>query len=216
MEGTNASITLVLVILTGFISWQGFRNPDFLHKMMFSPWQVKRRGEYQRFLTAGFVHGNWMHLAVNLYVLYQFGEIAELFFQYLMGPVGGPISFIVFYLSALAISSLPSFLQHQDNHWYAELGASGATSALVFVYILMDPWQWFLFPPMPAVLLGVAYLWYSHYMGRHNPEDHIAHNAHFIGALYGVAYVVTASLAFRPAFLQQFVANLLQGPSWPF
>lgn len=216
MENPTINITLVLVALTGFISWQGFQKPDFLQKLLFVPYQVKRRNEYLRFLTAGFVHGNWGHLLVNLYVLYQFGEIVEVFFQYLYGPFIGPISFIVFYLSALIISCLPAFLRYQNHPGYSELGASGATSALVFVFIMMDPWQWFLFPPMPAILLGISYLWYSNYMGNHNPGDHIAHSAHFAGAIYGLAYVIISALIFKPIFLQQFFDRLLQGPSWPF
>lgn len=216
MHQTELNITIVLVLLTGFISWQGFQKPDLLRKLLMSPYQVQHQKEFYRFLTAGFVHGNWGHLLINLYVLYQFGGVVELFFTYLVGSTLGPIIYVLFYLSALVVSCLPAYNKHRDNPWYAELGASGATSALVFTYILMDPWQWFLFPPLPAILLGGVFLWYFSYMGKHHTEDHIAHHAHFAGAVYGLLFTIGTTLAFRPEFLMQFLAKLLQGPAWPF
>ena len=124
--------------------------------------------------------------------------------------------FAAFYLSAILFACVPSYLRYRSNPGYGELGASGATSALVMVYILMDPWQWFLFPPLPAIVLGVGYLWYSQYMSRQFEKDHIAHGAHFAGALFGLGFTIVAAAIARPVFLQQFLVKLLEGPSWPF
>ncbi|MBV6428623.1 MAG: hypothetical protein KIPDCIKN_03158 [Haliscomenobacter sp.] len=216
MGTTELNITLILVFLTGFISWQGFRKPEFANKLLHMPYRVKHQKEYFRLLAAGFVHGNWTHLLINLYVLYQFGGVVELLFGYLFGPTYGLVVFVVFYLTSIVVSSLPAYFRHQDNPGYGELGASGATSALVFIYILMDPWQWFLFPPLPAILVGLLYLWYSNYMSKHNPGDHIAHSAHFAGAVYGLAFVLVSTFFFRPVFLEQFIVKLLHGPTSPF
>lgn len=209
-------ITTFLVVLTAIISWQGFKKPEFQEKLLFIPYRVARFHEYHRLLSAGFVHGNLAHLLINLYVLYTFGGVVERFFQFLFGLQAGPMVYAVFYLGAILFACIPSYLRHRSNPSYGELGASGATSALVMVYILMDPWQWFLFPPLPAIVLGIGYLWYSQYMSRQFEKDHIAHGAHFAGAVFGLVFILVAALIARPVFLEQFWAKLLEGPVWPF
>ncbi len=210
----SISLTLILVIMTGFISFQAFQKPAMRAKLLFHPYSVKHNGEYIRFLTSGFVHADWGHLLINLFVLYQFGEVAEVFFDRIFGAGWGSLAFLGFYLSAIVLASAPTYFRHQDNPGYSALGASGATSALVFVYVFLAPWQWFLFPPLPAILLAIAYLWYSSYMDKHG-TDHIGHNVHFWGAVYGFVFILISALAFQPAYVRSFINQLLQGPSLP-
>ncbi len=208
------SITLILVIMTSLISYQALNNPQMMQQLSFRPALVKQNGEYYRFLTSGFVHGSWMHLFINMFVLYQFGEFAEGFFSFLFGTAIGRIVYVAFYLSAIIVSSIPTFFRHQDNFYYGAVGASGATSALVFAYILYDPWQWFLFPPLPALLLGIGYLFYSNYMDKQG-TDNIGHNAHFWGAVYGLLFTVAAILMMRSELFDLILMRLLEGPG-PF
>ena len=157
----NLSLTLLLVIIIGFISWQGFNKDQVKARLIFHPYAIKYNGEWVRFITHAFIHADWNHLLINLFVLYQFGEVAERFFSYLFGVEYASLVFVLFFLGAVIFSSIPDYFKHQDNPSYGSLGASGATSALVFVYIVQDPWNWFLFPPLPALFLGIAYLYYS-------------------------------------------------------
>ena len=206
------SITLILLIMTGLISYQAFSNPDMRAKLIFHPATVKSSGEYYRFLTSGFIHGDWGHLFINMFVLYQFGEIAEKsIFPLLFGASMGKFVYLVFYLAAIVLSSLPTFFRHQDNYGYAALGASGATSALVFVYILFDPWQWFVFPPLPAIILGVGFLFYSSYMDKRG-TDNIGHNAHLWGALFGLAFIGVSIMTLRPELMDFLIGQLMEGP----
>lgn len=210
------SLTLVLIIITGLISWQAFNNPEMKAKLLFSPAMISNRGEYYRFLTSGFVHGDFIHLLVNMYVLYLFGEYIEsLFTRVLFGDLFGRILFLLFYLSAIVVSSIPSYYRHQNNYGYAAVGASGATSALVFAYILFRPWEWFLFPPLPGVLLAVAYVWYSSYMDKRG-TDNIGHNQHLWGGIYGLAFILLSVLTVRPELLEVIITNLLspKGPGF--
>jgi membrane associated rhomboid family serine protease len=208
------SLTLILVIMTAIISYQGFNNPATNAKLMMYPVRMKSSGEWYRFISHGFVHGDWMHLIVNMLVLYQFGEFLENAFVSVFGAGTGQILYVVLYLSAIVISAVPSYFQHQDNPGYAAVGASGATSALVFGYILFSPWSWFAFPPLPALLYGVAFLWYSSYMEKRG-MDNIGHNAHFWGAVYGVVFTIISAFALRPDLINYFIAQLLQGPTAP-
>ncbi len=204
------SLTLLLVIMTAVLSYQAFGNSTMRNRMIFHPVSVAN-GEQYRLITHGFVHADWQHLLINIFVLYQFGHIAEQLFRVIFGVALGAGMFVLFYLSAIVISAIPSYFKHKDNNYYAALGASGATSALVFTYIFLDPWHWFLFPPLPAILFGIGYLWYSSYMSKRG-IDNIGHDAHFWGAMYGIVFIVISAMVYRPALLTRFLELLLSGP----
>lgn len=208
------SITLIIIILTSLISYQAFSNYDMKAKLMFRPVDIQR-GEYYRFFTSGLIHADFNHLLFNMWALYIFGETVEaIFTQLLFGPNIGRIAYILFYFSAIAVASLPSYFRHKDNYAYAALGASGATSALSLMYILFSPWNWFIFPPLPGILIGIGYLWYSSHMDKRG-TDNIGHNAHLWGAIYGIAFLIVASLIFNPNVLSYILSELLSGPVPP-
>ena len=119
-------------------------------------------------------------------------------------------------MSAVVISSIPTYLRHQDNYAYSALGASGATSAIVFAFIITNPWSGLtlLFLPffsIPALILGIVYIWYSSYMDKRG-MDNIGHNAHLTGAIYGVVFTILAALLFQPFYLRMMLQNLMGGP----
>ncbi|MCG8332566.1 MAG: rhomboid family intramembrane serine protease [Chitinophagales bacterium] len=209
------SLTLILIIMTALISYQAFSNTGMKYKLAFHPASVREFGQYYRFLTSGFVHADWQHLILNMYVFYLFGEQLELFFSNnLFEPMVGRLIFLFFYLSAIIISDIPTYFKHKNNTAYSSLGASGATSALLMAYILFDPWGWFLFPPLPGIVFAVAYLWYSSYMSRKG-TDLIAHDAHLWGAVYGLVFMLALAAIFSPELLQYFINSLLEGPRAP-
>jgi len=209
------SITLIILIMTCAISYQALQNPTISSRLLFYPYEIKRKGEFFRFLTSGFVHGSWPHLFINVFVLYQFGTMAEDVFSMLFGEDYGKIVFIVFYLSAIIVAGIPTYFRHQDDVGYRALGASGATSALVFFYIVFSPWSWFQFPPVPAIVFGILYLAYSSYMDKKG-TDNIGHNAHLWGALYGLIFTLVSIYVSRPDLFDRLIAQLLAGPVSPF
>lgn len=208
------SLTLILIIMTSLISYQAFVNPEMKARLMLYPVQMKSRGEWYRFVTYGFVHADWQHLLINMFVLYMFGEYLESAMFSVFGASLGRLMYLVLYLSALVIATIPSYFKHQDNYGYAAVGASGATSALVFGFILFNPWEWFIFPPLPALFFGIGYLWYSSYMEKRG-LDNIGHNTHFWGAIYGLVFILISAYALRPGLLYFFLDRLLAGPSVP-
>lgn len=209
-------MTVIIIIITALVSWQAFSNPELKGRLMFIPSAVKDRGEYYRFLTHGFVHADFRHLLFNMWALYIFGDAAERIFQlYLFGPAFGRVAYLLFYLAALIAASIPDYLRHQDNRMYASLGASGGVAALIWPYIMWMPWAWFIFPPLPAILLGIGYIAYSSYADKQG-NSNIGHNAHLWGAVFGLIAYVTLSLTLEPGLMAQFVERLLQpqGPSF--
>ncbi len=203
------SITLLIVIFTSLVSFRAFSDSKLRELLIFRPTLINDRKEYYRFITSGFIHGDTMHLLINMYVLYQFGDFAESVFTAIFTPAEGRIVYFIFYVSAIIVSSIPVYFRHQDNFSYAALGASGATSALVFAYILFAPWQWFVFPPLPGIILGFAYLAYSSYMDKRG-GDNIGHNQHYWGAIYGVSFMLLCLAIKRPDMLSRLLDNLIQ------
>jgi membrane associated rhomboid family serine protease len=184
-------------------------------RLIFNPYTIQKQGQYFRFLTHGFIHADWQHLILNMLMLYFFGPTLETRFYFIFGNMMAPVVFVLFYLSAIVIASLPDYFRHQDFMGYSALGASGATSALLLAYIFFGPWEWFLYPPVPAILLAVGYLWYESRMDKKGGSN-IAHNAHFWGAMYGIVFIFISALAFEPLYVQSFFQELLAGPKLPY
>lgn len=208
-------LTYVLIGITCLVSYLAFNDPSLKAKMLFIPAAVKNRGETYRFLSHGFIHADFMHLLFNMYALYIFGGAAEYAFKILFGTAFGGVAYLLFYLAAIAASSFVVYTRNQDNYGYSALGASGAVAAVMWPYIMFAPWNWFIFPPLPAFLLGFAYIAYSHYADKKGGTN-IGHNAHLWGAIFGLVTYVALCALLEPALLQLFVSELMQphGPSF--
>jgi len=184
------SITLALLILTGLISYQGFSNRKIVDTLKHYPFVENKKKEYYRLLSSGFVHGSMNHLMINGFVFFMFGRFIEGEFVTIFGSLKGPLMFLFLYLSAIVIGDLPSHFRHKDNPSFSALGASGATSAIVLIYCLIDPWNWFIWPPVPAIIFGIGYILYSSWADQTNKADGIGHSAHLFGALWGIVFII--------------------------
>ena len=196
------SMTLLLIGVTVALSWYCFERPRLLDRLLLWPPAIQRQHQYDRFVTHGFVHADWQHLLFNMVTLYFFGrEVERLFMPYI-----GSIGFVLFYLSAIVVAMLPTYLRHRHDPQYRSLGASGAVSAVLFVFILAAPWSLiFVFVlPVPAILYAVVYVGYSAWADR-KAHDNINHSAHLAGAAYGVLFTV----AMEPGVLASFLSRLL-------
>jgi membrane associated rhomboid family serine protease len=193
-------MTILIIAITCVVSFMGFSNRSLFEKYKFDPFRMKREGQYYRWITHGFVHADINHLLFNMLSLYFAGQYAERVFA--PAPV-----YVLFYLSALAISALPDYIHNKDNPYYSAIGASGAVSAVLFSLILFEPWGtvYVFFLPIPFIVFAVLYLWYSYAMAKSN-TDNIGHWAHITGAIYGII----ATLVYRPESLSTFLTNILQ------
>lgn len=195
------SLSLIIIIITAIISYVSFRKPEEIDKLSMWPYMVKEHKQYYRFITAGLVHADWMHLGFNMLTMYFFGEYVEVMFQQL---TGSKIYFLVFYVLALIISDVPSYIRHRNNYGFRSIGASGAVSAVVFAFILFNPWSNIVVfvIPMPAIIYGVLFLGYSVYMSRRG-GDGINHDAHFWGAIFGIVFPLFIEPRLAEFFIQQ-------------
>lgn len=206
------SLTLIIIVITGLISYQALNNRDLFNKLKHHPYAELRNKEYHRFLSSGFVHGSIGHLAINMYVLYIFGTYVENTFLGLFGETMGRFNFILLYLLTIVFADIPTFLKHKNNPQFASVGASGAVSGILFIFILLNPWSTLLIMfviPCPAIIAGIAYLIYSSWASK-NTTDMIDHDAHFFGAVFGLLFV----LALRPGLFSLFMERLMN--NFPF
>lgn len=198
-------IHLIIIVVTAMLSIQAFSNTQLMNKLIFNPYVIKQRNEWYRFLSSGFLHADWLHLLINMFVFYSFGEIVLHYYQYFFGSAG-PWLFLLLYLSSIVAANATTYYKNFNNPGYNALGASGAVSAILFASILFQPTQkiyLYGFIGIPGYISGVLYLVYSQYSAQRG-GDNINHEAHFYGAIYGVVF----TLVFKPEvfkfFLNQF------------
>lgn len=199
------SITTVLIGITAILSILGFNKPDFLNRWMFIPYLIKNRGQWDRFITSGFIHKDYVHLLFNMFTFYFFGGFVEQFLAYKFGTLIGGVIFVIFYLLGIVLSDIPTYLKNQDNSYYRALGASGGTSATVFASIIIMPLSdicLFGILCLPGFILGVLFLIYSYVKGK-NGDDAINHDAHLYGAIFGIIFILVISPDSSVTFFDQ-------------
>lgn len=192
---------LAIIAVTGIVSVLAFGNAQLLERLILWPPAVSRNGQYYRLVSYGLVHANPTHLLFNMITLYFFGNAMErIYLEYL-----GPLGFVGFYVGGLIVSILPTFLANRDNPRYRSLGASGAVSAVLFAFILVQPWAtiYVYVLPVPAIVYAVFYVAYSIYMDQRS-SDNVNHSAHLWGAAYGVAF----TLLMEPRLVSLFLSSL--------
>lgn len=199
------NVILILIGAIAVTSYLGFQKSELMYRYQFNAWQIVHRREYHRLFTHGFFHGSWTHLIVNMLVLWSFSNVVLSYFAALSGSP--QLLYVLFFVTALVVSSLYSLARHKNNYNYNAIGASGAVSAVVFTSIFFDPYNpiyLFAIVPIPGILFGVLYLWYSYYMSK-KESDLIGHDAHFWGAVYGFVFPIV----FWPRLLPYFFSRLL-------
>ncbi len=112
------------------------------------------------FFTNMFLHGGWLHLISNMWILFIFGDNVE--------DRMGKLSYFVFYILCGIIASFTHFILHRNSPVPA-IGASGAISGIMAAYMFMFPKSTIvslvpifiipLFIPIPALIyIGIWFL----------------------------------------------------------
>ncbi|MEY4877031.1 MAG: hypothetical protein RL708_2180 [Bacteroidota bacterium] len=179
-------LILGITILASLIA---FGNETFFNKNKFVPYLINRNPlEWFRFISSGFIHADFMHLFLNMFVFYSFGSNLNYYFNDMFGTKGN-LYFLFLYISAIAVSEIPTYIKNRNNSYYASIGASGAVAAITFANILISPTSDILMMGirMPAIVFGVIYLAAEYFLGKRK-GDNINHDAHFWGAVYGFVF----------------------------
>lgn len=139
----------------------------------FMPWQL---------LTYGFLHGNLMHIAFNMFGLWMFGRDLE--------RLWGPRRFLVYYLVCVVGAGLIQLLvAGLQGGLYPTVGASGGLFGLLLAFGLTFPNRIVmpLFPPIPMRAITFVFVFglLELYLGLSGSAPGIANFAHIGGMLFG-------------------------------
>ncbi|RUA14528.1 MAG: rhomboid family intramembrane serine protease [Flavobacteriia bacterium] len=180
--------TITIIVANVLVSLRGFNDTVFFDRYKFSIGGIQA-GQRERMATSGFLHVDISHLFFNMFTLYFFANVVISWF--------GPGKFLIIYFVSLLGGSLLALFFHKDEPFYSAVGASGAVTGILYAAILLNPDMqlgiMFIPIPLPAYVLGIAYLLYSIY-GMRSRLGNIGHTAHFGGAIGGYA----TTLLFKP------------------
>jgi membrane associated rhomboid family serine protease len=158
-------------------NWLALRGDFFSH-----PWEV------WRLVTYGFLHGGLGHIFFNMYALWLFGMDIESRY--------GKAEFLRFYLATLVIAALIWLLIEAAMGGLAPnivlIGASGAITGVMILYVLHFPERTILFwgvVPMKVWVLGALYVALDVFGAMNRSGSTVAHVAHLGGAGFGFLYV---------------------------
>lgn len=198
-------ITWFIIIVTGFVSYLAFQNRELAEKLQFNAAKIVQQKEYHRLITYAFVHANWTHLIINMLVLFFFGRAIENYFGYFWGN-RSTAYFLLLYFGGTIAANILSLIKHKNNFYYNAVGASGAVSAVLFASIFFEPLEpvlLFAVLPIPGILFAVGYLIYSYRMDKKD-ADNVAHDAHFLGAVFGFIFPILL----KPELFERFIDKL--------
>ncbi len=198
-------ITYIIIGVTALVSYLAFSNSTLMEKMQFNAAQITIRKEYYRLVSHAFVHANWTHLFVNMLVLFFFGRNIEAYFSYFFGD-RAIAYFLILYFGGIIFANGWALIKQRNNYYYNAVGASGAVSAVLFTFIFIEPWEklyFFGILPIPGIIFAIGYLLYSYQMGK-KKNDNVAHDAHFLGAIFGFIFPIILN----PALFGRFIDKL--------
>lgn len=196
------TINIIIISITVIVSIAAWQNSgSYVDKLIFWPKRIKDNPkESYRFITSGFIHADFMHLFFNLFTLYFFGRYVEV----LMGGT----QYLIFYILALIVSHITTYLKYKDSYHYRSLGASGAVSAVLFAFIFFAPWEkvaLFGILELPAIVFALLYLGITFYLSKKEGGT-INHDAHLWGSLFGWIYV---AIFIDPRHGMTFIDNVM-------
>tara|TARA_R110001583_G_scaffold412_1_gene3752 strand:- start:8852 stop:9496 length:645 start_codon:yes stop_codon:yes gene_type:complete len=195
-------ILLIIIIANVAFSIKGFSDRLFFDKYKFQIGAIKR-GEQIRMFTSAFLHVDYMHLILNMYVLYIFAPIIIVKL--------GVIKFLILYLGSLAAGNVLTLRYHKNELYYSAVGASGAVAGIIYAAILLNPdMRLMMFPlpiPIPGYIFGLGYLLYSIY-GMKKQLGNVGHTAHLGGAIGGYTLML---IVYPEVFLNSTTTVLLLG-----
>jgi membrane associated rhomboid family serine protease len=181
MQQSIEWVTFGIIISTGIITFLGFKTPSLFQRLMFDNQQIQQKKEYDRIITSGFLHADWMHFGFNMFSLYSFGKNIEQYYSsltlfniYFASVIGGNILSLVLY----------------RNKLYRAIGASGGVCGVIFASIFLLPGGSIMIIPIPIAIpswvYAILFLLISFY-GIRSGKDNVGHIAHLGGALIGLA-----------------------------
>ncbi len=193
----------MILVVTATASILAFRDRAIMERWMFKPREILAGKQFERLLTSGFLHADWLHLGLNAYTLLSFGQVIEM--------VYGLKTLLLIYFSSILGGSLLSLFIHR-NEDYRALGASGGVCGILFASVFLLPGgtiQLFPIPiGIPSFLFVIGFLIFS-FVRMRQRSDNIGHDAHLGGAIIGLLVAAAMYPSLMTASPAMFAAVLL-------
>lgn len=171
----------LLLLFTGMFTYKGFVDQKYFDRYKFDVDEILIGGQYDRLLSSGFLHANWLHFGFNM--------IALLAFSLSLEDTLGIGYFAIIYFASLIGGSLLALYIHRQHGDYTAVGASGAVSGVIFATIILYPDSSISFIIIPieikSWIFGILFVLVS-ILGIKSQADNIGHEAHLGGALIGI------------------------------
>lgn len=199
------NITLLIVIVTCVTSVIAFSNRQWIDHLIFWPYRIWHNNEWHRLVSCGFIHADLGHLFFNMFAFFSFGAYIEASFVNVFEGKGLAL-YVIMYFGAVATADIFNLFSKRDEPSYKSLGASGGVAAIIFSYILLNPYggiSLFFLPAIPAYIFGPLFLLYCAYMAKRG-GDNIAHMAHLTGSVFGFVFPIL----FEPRLFTRFIGLL--------
>ena len=128
LVGINVAVFLWMVF--SGVSFQSPTSANLIHFGANSTSRVLVDGEWYRLLTAIFVHVGWIHLATNMWCLWNLGMLGEP----LLGPFGLAAVYVLTGIAGNLLSMAVNVFQGNDS---IGAGASGAVFGIAGILIVL-------------------------------------------------------------------------------
>lgn len=130
-------ITVILIVINFLVFYyeislgeQGLNQLTYMFGLVpayYTHYQVSWP-DYLPFITSTFLHGSWMHVIGNMWILWLFGDNVE--------DKMGKARFLAFYLLCGLLASMTHFVFNLSSD-IPVVGASGAVAGIMGAYFLM-------------------------------------------------------------------------------
>jgi membrane associated rhomboid family serine protease len=197
--GQTTMVTKIVLVTFGIYLLDAFiPGESLMYRMASRADDLMRPLYWWRFLSGGFAHDpeQLNHILFNMAGLWFLGRSVE--------AVYGPKEILRFYLVAIVLGTLAQALReyamNPGGPWVPCLGASGAVTAVIVLFIFHFPKQTlllFFVLPVPAWVVGILIIGmnilgaggvYLPLDGDQQRAARVAYDVHLVGAAFGFAY----------------------------
>lgn len=152
---------ILVFAYTEFLPGESLRYFQYLHGLVparyaFPDWAVRSgfpAGDYTPFVSSLFMHGSWLHIVLNLWLLWIFGDNVE--------DRMGAVRFLAFYLICGLLAGLMHIYANPQSIVPA-IGASGAIAGIMGAFFFLFPYAriviWVFFLPLFVEVPAIAFL----------------------------------------------------------
>jgi len=157
----SATNIIIVVTVLAYLVQNILRNGDIIFglNMYFLAYDY-----WWQPVSTMFAHGGLMHLVMNMFILFQFGNMIENHW--------GSKRLVILYFVAGIITSLLTFVYiYYFNNYTNVVGASGAICAIMGYIAFFDKYQrngifiWIGLISFAPLFLGLPIAWYAHIFG---------------------------------------------------